>query len=159
MVQDARRFMRVPARVDVGPVREKEVCDVEVTVDDGPGERRIENVLRGRLAPLEVVVLRACKSLQGKCFSRSPSAGAPVSSNHCFTRERSPMAAACGRSSGSGQMRVSRGMRCVLRVGERELDGLRRGGGWRRRIAGSRSSRAAMNAPRSFSVAFPISPA
>jgi len=28
----------------------------------------------------------------------------PDSSNHCFTLERPPMAAACGRSSGSGQM-------------------------------------------------------
>ena len=42
MVQDARRLMRIPAGVDICAVFEEEIRHVEVTVDDGPGERRIE---------------------------------------------------------------------------------------------------------------------
>src|SRR5256885_11691086 len=58
MVQDARRLVRVPIGADVCAVLEQEIRDVEVTVDDGPGERRVENVLLSRRAPLEVVVLQ-----------------------------------------------------------------------------------------------------
>ena len=54
MVQDARRLMGVPGGVDVGAVLEEEVRHVEVTVDDGPGERRVEHLLRSGRAPLEV---------------------------------------------------------------------------------------------------------
>ena len=46
------------------------------------------------------------------------------------------MPAACGRSSGTGQMRVSNGMQVCVRVRECELDGLRRGGGWCRSMRG-----------------------
>ena len=69
------------------------------------------------------------------------------------------MPAACGRSSGSGQMRVSNGIRCVfayVNANSMACDG---GGGWRRSIAGSRSRRAVMNSPRSFSVAVSMSSA
>ena len=57
------------------------------------------------------------------------------------------MPAACGRSSGTGQMRVSNGMRCVfayVKANSMACDG---GGGWRRSIAGSRSRSAVMNVP------------
>ena len=37
--------MGAPAGVDVGAVREKEVGDLEVTVDDCPRERGVENLL------------------------------------------------------------------------------------------------------------------
>ena len=63
------------------------------------------------------------------------------------------MPAACGRSSGTGQMRVSNGSRCVFAYMNAHSMAFDGGGGWRRRIAGSRSRRAAMNSPRSFSVA------
>ena len=52
MVQDARWLMRVPVGVDIGAVFEEEVRHVEVTVDDGPGERGVENLLHTDLAPL-----------------------------------------------------------------------------------------------------------
>jgi hypothetical protein len=39
-----------------------------------------------------------------------PSAGLPSASNHRFTRARLPRPAACGKSSGIGQTRVSNGM-------------------------------------------------
>src|SRR5579862_9859192 len=54
LVQDARWFMGVPPGVDICAAFEEEVRHVEVTVDDGPGERRVENVLRSGLVPLEV---------------------------------------------------------------------------------------------------------
>ena len=53
MVQDARRLMRVPVGVDVCAVLEQEVRHVEVAVDDGQGERHVENLLRPAV-PLEV---------------------------------------------------------------------------------------------------------
>src|SRR5438445_12905693 len=43
-VQQARRLVRVPIGVDVCAVLEEEVRHVEVTIDDGPGERRIDNM-------------------------------------------------------------------------------------------------------------------
>ncbi len=52
MVKDARRLVRVPIGVDVCAVRKSELRDVEVTVDDGSGERGIENLLHTDLAPL-----------------------------------------------------------------------------------------------------------
>jgi hypothetical protein len=42
MVQDARRLVRVPVGVDVCAVLEQEVRHVEMTVDDGIGERRVD---------------------------------------------------------------------------------------------------------------------
>ena len=38
----------------------------------------------------------------------------PPLSNHCFTRAWLPRPAACGRSSGTGQIRASNGSRCVF---------------------------------------------
>jgi hypothetical protein len=38
-------------------VLEKKVSHVEVTVDDGEGERRIQDMLPGGRAPVEVIVL------------------------------------------------------------------------------------------------------
>ena len=52
MVQDARRLVGVPVGVDVGAVLEQEVRHVEVTVDDGPGERRVETRCSRWRAPL-----------------------------------------------------------------------------------------------------------
>src|SRR5215471_15077664 len=49
-VQNAGGLMRAPGCVDIGSVREKKVGDLEAIVEDGPGERSIENLLRGRLA-------------------------------------------------------------------------------------------------------------
>jgi hypothetical protein len=66
MVQDARRLVRVPIGADVCALLEQEVRDVEVTVDDGPRERRIDNMLRSRRAPVEVVVLQRVWVVTGK---------------------------------------------------------------------------------------------
>ena len=46
--------MGAPVRVDIGPVREKKVGDLEVVVEDRPGERGVENLLHTGLAPLQV---------------------------------------------------------------------------------------------------------
>ena len=54
MVQNARRLMGVPVGVDICAVLQEEVRHVEVTVDDGEGERRVENLLQSGRAPLEV---------------------------------------------------------------------------------------------------------
>src|SRR5688500_213767 len=51
MVQDARGLVRVPVGADVGAVCEQEVRHVEMTVDDGPGERGVENLLHADLIP------------------------------------------------------------------------------------------------------------
>lgn len=90
--------------------------------------------------------------------SSSTSAGEPDSSNQRLTRERSPMPAACGRSSGSGQMRVSTGIRPVCAYVNANSMACDWGRGWRRSIPGSRSRRAVTNSPRPFSVALPMSP-
>lgn len=66
MVQDARRLVRVPIGADVCAVLEQEVRDGEMTVDDGPRECRIDNMLRSRRAPLEVVVLQRVWVVAGK---------------------------------------------------------------------------------------------
>ena len=55
----------------------------------------------------------------------------PALSNHCFTRARLPMPAACARSSGTGQIRVSNGSRCVFAYVNAHSIALRR----RRRLA------------------------
>ena len=83
--------------------------------------------------------------------------GAPDSSNQCFTRASCPIAAACGRSSGSGQIRVSTGIRSVFAYVNANSIACDDGRWLRRRIAGSRSRSAAMKGPRPFSVAFSIS--
>ena len=57
MVQDARRLMGAPPGVDIRAVREEEVRHVEVTVDDGPGERGIQNTLLALRAPLACIFL------------------------------------------------------------------------------------------------------
>src|SRR5207247_4176077 len=54
VVQDARWLMGVPRRIDSGAVLEEEVRHVEVTVEDGQGERRVENLLRRGWVPLQV---------------------------------------------------------------------------------------------------------
>ena len=57
MVQDARRLMGVPLGVDICAVLEQEVRHVEVAVDDGPGERGVENTLLALRAPLARIFL------------------------------------------------------------------------------------------------------
>ena len=153
--------MGAPRGVDIGAVVEQEVRHVEVAVHDGPGERHVEDTLLALRAPLVRIFvdspLRHVRT-EGVVILDIAKRRRAGASNHCFTRERLPMPAACGRSSGSGQMRVSNGMRWVftyVNANSMACDG---GGGWRRRIAGSRSRRAAMNSPRSFSVAASMSP-
>src|SRR5262245_41937823 len=51
LMHDAGRLMRAPLRVDIGAVLEKKVGDLEVVVEDRPGERGIENLLHTNLAP------------------------------------------------------------------------------------------------------------
>ena len=63
MVQDARRLVRVPIGVDVCAVLEQEISDVEVTVDDGPGERGVENLLHTDVAPLRFPRVHARRGL------------------------------------------------------------------------------------------------
>ena len=50
--------MGAPVRVDIGPVPEKKVGDLEVVVEDRPGERGVENLLHTGLAPLQVPAVR-----------------------------------------------------------------------------------------------------
>src|SRR5262249_56584198 len=45
LMQDAGGLMGAPFRVDIGPVREKKVGDLEVVVEDCPRERGIQNIL------------------------------------------------------------------------------------------------------------------
>src|SRR5215813_11483527 len=45
LMQDAGGLMRAPFRVDIGPVHEKKVGDLEVVVEDCPRERGIQNIL------------------------------------------------------------------------------------------------------------------
>src|SRR6185503_13506368 len=66
VVEDARRLVRVPIGVDVCAVLEQVVCDGEMTVDDGPRERGVENMLLRRRAPLEVVVFQRVWVVTGK---------------------------------------------------------------------------------------------
>ena len=47
----------------------------------------------------------------GRIAVETAKAGAPDGSNHCFTLAKSPAPAACLRSSGMGQTRVSNGTR------------------------------------------------
>ena len=54
MVQDARRLMGVPTGVDIRAVLEEEVGNVELTVDDGKGERSVEHLLCRWRIPLKV---------------------------------------------------------------------------------------------------------
>src|SRR5580692_10942409 len=42
LMQDAGGLMGAPVRVDIGPVTEKKVGDLEVVVEDRPGERGVE---------------------------------------------------------------------------------------------------------------------
>src|SRR5256886_12557577 len=51
LMQDAGGLMGAPVRVDIGPVTEKKVGDLEVVVEDRPGERGVENPLHTGLAP------------------------------------------------------------------------------------------------------------
>src|SRR2546430_17216763 len=51
LMQDAGGLMGAPVRVDIGPVTEKKVGDLEVVVEDRPGERGVENLLHTGLAP------------------------------------------------------------------------------------------------------------
>ncbi len=50
--------MGVPAGVDICAVLQQEVRHVEVAVDDGKGERRVEHLLRRGRVPLEVARAR-----------------------------------------------------------------------------------------------------
>src|SRR6266567_8290554 len=47
--------MGAPVRVDIGPMREKKVDDLEMVVHDRPGKRGVENLLRTGLAPVQVL--------------------------------------------------------------------------------------------------------
>src|SRR6266446_1846849 len=51
LMQNASGLMGAPVRVDIGPVTEKKVGDLEVVVEDRPGERGVENLLHTGLAP------------------------------------------------------------------------------------------------------------
>src|SRR5438094_10315432 len=53
-MQNAGGLMGAPVRVDISPVTEKKVGDLEVVIEDRPGERGVENLLHSRLAPLQV---------------------------------------------------------------------------------------------------------
>ena len=50
LVQDAGGLMRAPVRIDISPMPEKKVSDLEVVVEDRPGKRGVENLLRIGLA-------------------------------------------------------------------------------------------------------------
>jgi hypothetical protein len=52
-VQNACRLVRAPSRIDVSAVLEKEVRNLEVVVEDGPGQRGVENQLYIGLAQAE----------------------------------------------------------------------------------------------------------
>ena len=56
LVQEARRLMGVPGGIDVCAVLEEEVRHLELAVEDGPGERGVEDVLGGGRAPVKVIV-------------------------------------------------------------------------------------------------------
>jgi hypothetical protein len=53
LVQNACRLVRAPSRIDVSAVLEKEVRNLEVVVEDGPGQRGVENQLYIGLAQAE----------------------------------------------------------------------------------------------------------
>src|SRR5438552_635837 len=53
-MQDAGRLMGAPVRVDIGAMPEKKVGDLEVVVEDRPGERGVEDLLHTGLAPLQI---------------------------------------------------------------------------------------------------------
>ena len=94
---------------------------------------------------------RAARSVTSAACFTSPSAGLPSTSNQRFTPARSPFPAACGRSSGMGQMRSSIGSRCVftyVNANSMACDG---GGTRQCSNAGSRSKNAFIKAARSLS--------
>ena len=119
--------------VDVRAALEQEVRHVEVAVDDGKGERHVEHLLRRGRVPVEVAarirVVVGILIVEGARRRRRCRTSR-------FTRARSPMPAAYGRSSGTGQIRVSNGSRCVFAYMNAHSMALDGGGGWRRRSAG-----------------------
>ena len=102
LVQDARRLMGAPAGVDVCAVLEKEVGNLEVVVDDRPGERHVEHVLRGGRIPC-VRPRARLESDSRIMLLEIPAERAGLVEPPLHPRE-SPVPAACGRSSGSGQI-------------------------------------------------------
>jgi hypothetical protein len=53
-MQQARRLVRIPMRVDAGTALEQESSDVDNVVRDGQGQRRVEDLLRARPIPSQV---------------------------------------------------------------------------------------------------------
>ena len=51
LMQDAGGLMGTPVRVDIGSMTEKKLGDLEVVVEDRPGERGVENLLHTGFAP------------------------------------------------------------------------------------------------------------
>jgi hypothetical protein len=117
--------MGAPVGVDVGAVLEEEVRHVEVTVDDGKGERRIENLLRCGRVPLEVSA-RAGVVVRIVVVEIAQGGGARLVEPALHPRQ---VAHACRMRQIVGQ-RPDAGEywnEVCPRVGECELDGLRLG--------------------------------
>jgi hypothetical protein len=53
-MKDARRLVRGPVGVDVGATLQKERRYFEVSIQDGPGERDVQNLLRRHRSPTQV---------------------------------------------------------------------------------------------------------
>ena len=157
LMQDAGRLVRAPVRVDIGAVLEKKVGDLEVVVDDGPGERGVENLLRRGRIPVEVP--RALRIVATENDSRGRPAQAcrpcrtsvlPVRGPRCRPRVADRRAAARCAAAREGD-----GCCAYVNANSMACD---RGGGWCRSTAGSRSRRAIMKASRSCSAARSIKP-
>ena len=103
------------------------------------GERHVEHVLHPGSVPVKIGA--PLRLFTGWWRLRSPSAGCPAASNQRVTPARSPIPAAGGRSSGSGQMRVSSGTRWAFPYSNANPSAFDGGevGCWS--IAGTRSSR------------------
>ena len=109
-VQDARRLVRAPVGVDVGAALEEKGRDLEVPIQNRPRERDVQHLLSRRRSPVQVGA-RKFRIAGGIVLPSDPRTGWPVASNQRATAAALPIPAACGRSFGSGQMRVSSGMR------------------------------------------------
>src|SRR5688572_26949413 len=57
LVENARRLVRTPVRIDVGAALEKERRDLEVPIQHCPGERDVQDHLRGHRPPTQVGTL------------------------------------------------------------------------------------------------------
>src|SRR5262249_35607924 len=52
------RLVRAPVGVDVGAVLQEERCYFKVSIQNGPGERDVQNLLRGHWSPTQVGALK-----------------------------------------------------------------------------------------------------